>query len=349
MGVRSWEFSTEEQTIQNSSLLARSPWFQEWRLAVQAVFDAADRDALKSSAHTGQPAHQLILIDFPESLPVQAERCWRRWRGMGRVVRLEPAAPKPPGSTFEWLLAGDRGLLNAARSLPRASHADIWVIDAGNGLPQPALAQQPSSPTVVSPVQLGYRSLDLFRQSFSHEMNTMRKDLSDADAVFGSLRKVNVTPWCPPDLAADPLIREFVRSLFLSGNGAVIFPNSFVEWAASEALRRARPSFLAARFGVRSKPKPFTAVAVFENPDEVNPLPPVDDLEGSALDAEVLAPYIWLAAARFDEYRDSTVCVCLAEKSNQAWLVSTDNFPLARETQSVPVDRLRDSLHSWMA
>ncbi len=52
MGVRHWDFSTREQTIQNASLLARSAWFQEWRRAVQVVFDAADRDALTSSAHS---------------------------------------------------------------------------------------------------------------------------------------------------------------------------------------------------------------------------------------------------------------------------------------------------------
>ena len=31
MGVHQWQFSTAEQTIQNSSQLARSPYFQEWR------------------------------------------------------------------------------------------------------------------------------------------------------------------------------------------------------------------------------------------------------------------------------------------------------------------------------
>ena len=51
------------------------------------------------------------------------------------------------------------------------------------------------------------------------------------------LHKVDVTPWCPREVVADPALREFVRTLYLSGNGAVIFGNSFVEWAASEALR----------------------------------------------------------------------------------------------------------------
>src|SRR5260370_30383409 len=42
MEVRKWNFSTNEQTIENSSPLARSPYYQEWRSAVQSVFDAAD-------------------------------------------------------------------------------------------------------------------------------------------------------------------------------------------------------------------------------------------------------------------------------------------------------------------
>ena len=76
-----------------------------------------------------------------------------------------------------------------------------------------------------------------------------------------------------------------------------------MQWASSEAFRRASPNFVAAQFGVRSKPKPFTGVAVFDNPDEVNPLPAVDDLPGSALDAQKIALYVWLAAYRYEEYR----------------------------------------------
>ena len=186
---------------------------------------------------------------------------------------------------------------------PAAAHADIWVVDAGRELSD-SLAMQPGFFTAASsPVLLSNGRLDAYRQNFSHEMNTMRKDLADADAVFDRLRKVDVSPWCPPEVAGDPAVREFVRSLYLSGNGAVIFGNSFVEWASSEAFRRARPSFLAARFGVRTRPKPFTGVAVFDNPDQVNPLPAVDDFEGSAVDAQMLALYVWLAATRFEEYQ----------------------------------------------
>jgi hypothetical protein len=179
-------------------------------------------------------------------------------------------------------------------------------------------------------------------------MNTMRKDLADADAVFDRLRQVDISPWCPPEVAADPAVLEFVRSLYLSGNGAVIFANSFVEWAASEAFRRARPTVVAARFGVRSKPKPFTGVAVFDNPDQVNPLPSVDDFEGSVVDAQMLALYMWLAAGRYEEYQRSTVCVCIAESLSQAYLVAPPEFTLEQAAGPVSLDRLGHALCNWI-
>ena len=106
---------------------------------------------------------------------------------------------------------------------------------------------------------------------------------------------------------------------------------------------------MAAQFGVRSKPKPFTGVAVFENPDQVNPLPAVDDMPGSAVDAQILALYVWLAAARYEEYQRSTVCVCIAESLSQAYIVAPPEFSLLKEPEPVPLERLSQALHTWIA
>ena len=354
MGVRHWEFSTNEQTIQNSSELARSPYFQEWRRAVQAVFDAADKAAMESTAAQPARVNRLVVLEIPGVLPLKEETAWRHWQGIGKPVKLALDAGQK-ADPLELLLLGTpaqgahptQGLLHAAHSRSAATQADIWVIDAGRELSD-SLAAQPSSLTSVSPVLLSYGRLDAYRQNFSHEMNTMRKDLADADAVFDRLRKVDVSAWCPPEVAEDPAVREFVRSLYLSGNGAVIFGNSFVEWASSEAFRRARPSFLAARFGVRSKPKPFTGVAVFDNPDQVNPLPAVDDFEGSAVDAQMLALYAWLAASRYDEYQRSTVCVCIAASLSEAYVVAPPEFTLWQDAGPITLDRLGNALSAWL-
>jgi len=276
--------------------------------------------------------------------------------GNGRPLNLDLTLPTDSASTFELLLTGmpsgfgrrTGGLLEAAQSRPGISSADTWVVDAGRSLIDAIVAQQAPAQIETRAVLLSNARLDNYRQNFSHEMNTMRKDLADADAVFDRLRKVKVEAWCPQEVAADPAIREFVRSLYLTGNGAVIFGNSFVEWAASEALRRARPSFLAAQFGMRSKPKPFTGVAVFDNPDQVNPLPAVDDLQGSAADAQMLALYVWLAASRYQQYQHATVCVCLAESISQAYVVAPPEFGLWQEKQPISFDRLRHALHTWI-
>jgi hypothetical protein len=355
MGVRRWQFSTTEQTIQNSSELARSPYFQEWRRAVQAVFDAADRSSEGNAGVSQNPTRRLVLLEIPKALPLNGARVWRPWQGIGRPIRLDLTLAGQKVSPLELLLAGTPtggaktfdGLLQTARNRSSAAHADVWIVDAGRELVD-ALAG-PKASSAPTPVLLSYGRLDSYRQNFSHEMNTMRKDLADADAVFDRLRKVDVSPWCPSEIAGDAAVREFVRSLYLSGNGAVIFGNSFVEWAASEAFRRARPSFLAARFGVRSKPKPFTGVAVFDNPDQVNPLPSVDDFEGSAVDAQMLALYVWLAAGRYDEYQHSTVCVCIAEGLSQAYVVAPSEFTLGQEAEPVSLDRLGHALHNWIA
>jgi len=357
MGVRHWQFSTSEQTIQNSSQLASSPYFQDWRRAVQSVFDAADAYASKLNGNAVQSERRLVLLHIPHNLPLDRTTVWRRWPETRRTVDLDLSPIGPSQDALGLLLMGSppdaptrlRGLLQIARDMAGTSHADTWVVDAGRSLVDALVEHAPSPESERRAIFLSNGRLDLYRQNFSHEMNSMRKDLADADAVFDRLRKVDVSPWCPPEVNADPAIREFVRSLYLTGNGAVIFGNSFVQWASSEGFRRARPRFLAAQFGVRSKPKPFTGVAVFDNPDQINPLPAVDDLPGSATDAQMLALYVWLAANRYEEYQHSTVCICVAGSVSQACVVAPPEFSLGDEAKPISLARLGSALESWIA
>lgn len=351
MGVHQWQFSTAEQTIQNSSQLARSPYFQQWRRAVQAVFDAADLNASANDGKGSSAQNRLILLSLPQALPLNAETAWRKWAQTGKRIKLDLTSLPAGRSALNQLLLGSTdvhglrhdGLLPLAKARPAATNADTWIIDGGRSLVESIRDASGGH------VQLSYLRLDTYRQNFSHEMNTMRKDLDDADAVIDRLRKVDVSAWCPSEVAADPAVREFVRALYLSGNGAVIFANSFVEWAASEALRRARPTFIAAEFGMRTKPKPFTGVAVFDNPEQINPLPPVDDPQGSAVDAEMLALYIWLAAARYSEYQQSTICLCIAESLAEAYIVAPPEFSPPGQGAPVTLNDLSTTLGRWIA
>ena len=356
MGVRRWHFSTDEQTIQNSSLLARSAYYQDWRRAVQKVFDAAEQYKRNVNGAAGRPRNQLVLLAIPQRLPLDPARVWQKWQGIGRPLILDRALPKEAQGFSQALLAGVRdaagghsgGLLEVALGRSDGSPADTWVLDAGSDLIDEVLPPEGAGVFARPAMLLGYERLKSFRESFSHEMNTMRKDLADADSVYSHLRQVDVEHWCPPEVASQPATREFLRSLFLSGNGALLFGNSFVEWAASEAFRRARPTFLAAHFGVRGKPKPFTSVVLFENPDRLNPLPSVDDLPGSALDAQMLALYVWLAASRYEEYQQHTACICIAESLAQAYVIAPRELDLGREREPITLPRLGATLRSWI-
>ena len=112
-----------------------------------------------------------------------------------------------------------------------------------------------------------------------------------------------------PSIAGDARIREFLRSLLLSGNGSLVFNNSFVQWGASETLRRVQPQVLLASFGIRSKVKPFSGVVLFEDQQRSNPVSDEPDIPGSLVDCVKLAEYVYLSAQRLAPYRDRTVTV----------------------------------------
>lgn len=351
MGVSNWQFSTEEQTILNASLLARSPYYQEWRKAVQKVFDAAE-EHFAGENKTKASRNRLILLVTPQKLPLQATTIWQRWQGVGHALKLDITDAHASQALAQAVLgvtSGEHGstLLDTVARGRGNTAADFWVLDAGGELVESFLNKPPEQDSYPATL-LSYERLRAFREQFSHEINNMHKDLSAADSVYDALRKLDVMSLCPPEIAGLPVIREYLRSLYLSGNGALIYGNSFVEWGASEALRRARPDVLVARFGIRSKPKPFTSVAVFENPDQINPLPAVDDLPGSAIDAQVLSLYVWLAASRYDEYRNAA-CVCLAESLSEAYVIAPADFSLFREAQPIPLDRFRSVLTEWLS
>jgi hypothetical protein len=191
--------------------------------------------------------------------------------------------------------------------------SDLWLIDA-----EAKLRNSISAPVAAS--ALSYAALKPFRDNFLADLNKAPKNIRITDEVMASLRIASWDGLWPAEVAARPRMRKFVIDLFLSGNGALIFPSPFVEWAASEAIRRARPRVVVARFGMRSKPKPFTSIAVFENQQRVSSLPDVDDPENSAIDAMILARYIWLAAQRYPEC-EQTLCLCISESAKSAYLI----------------------------
>jgi hypothetical protein len=101
-----------------------------------------------------------------------------------------------------------------------------------------------------------------------------------------------------------PRVREFIRKLLLSGNGSLVFNNSFTEWGAAEALLAAQPQMLVAGFGIRPKLKPFSSTVLFEDQHRNNPTQDEDDLAGSLIDGQMLSQYVYYSSQREACYQD---------------------------------------------
>ena len=97
----------------------------------------------------------------------------------------------------------------------------------------------------------------------------------------------------------DALLSRFNLSLLTEGSGTQVFATTFVQWAAREALRRAQPITLMARFGPRQRENPMNELlAEAARPPELDP-------QGSLIDADRGAWYNWLNLKRLPFTEDA--------------------------------------------
>jgi hypothetical protein len=337
MGVAGWNFSEARDTMENASLLARSEYYAEWRSEVERFFEAAN--AAQRDSVPNRPSRTRFVIQFlPSNLPVDPLTAWQQWDPRGRAIAISGDSRR----LCELVMQGQPGLTGITVSSGQqggADNSDLWFIDAEEKLGSTLSTQPPMAWSALS-----FATLKPFRDRFLAELNTIPRDIQESDAIMDELRRENWDRWWPAEYAGQPRLCNFIIDLFLSGNGAIIFSNAFVEWAASEVLRRARPRGVVARFGMRSKPKLFTGIAIFENQQTISPIPDVDDPQGSAIDAVILARYIWEAALRYPE-GEQTFGLCVAEHNHSAYMIppAGKDFSWSAQRSMTP-----EEVYSWV-
>ncbi len=308
MGVQNWNFSQDADTMQNASLLARSADYLEWRSQVQRFYSAVE-NAAHAAAQGAAPESRIAVTILPKSLPFERTTVWKKWGNQGVEIQIDG----DPARVAGLLLRPPSSEHDHPAQIAALSASDLWLIDANSGFPESSTAASIFSCAALAPL----------RDRVLAQVNTVPKSIEVTDQTLAAIRARNWDEWLPAEIRSDAALRKFIIDVYLSGNGALIFSNAFVEWAASEAIRRARPRAIVARFGLRAKPKPFTGIAIFENQKHINALPDVDDPQGSALDAVVLARYILLSTQRYPE-NAQTVFLCIAESAQSAYLVLPD-------------------------
>ena len=100
---------------------------------------------------------------------------------------------------------------------------------------------------------------------------------------------------------------RFRVSLFTEGSGTQIYSTTFVQWAAREALRRAQPVTLLARFAPRVREMSLGDLVT--NPHAQPP----PDPEGALIDADMGAYYTWLSLQRLSAADQSRFLVWFEE------------------------------------
>ena len=333
MDLPNWRPGAVGMSIEETGLLARSPLYPQWRTEVEKVF-AHIEAALEPSTGRIRP-RRLLLCVLPAGLPLNAQPVWPELAGQGTWIELS----KPFRESEHALVAA---LAKRPASPALEDIESTWVFECGRDL---AAVVEPTSA-----IDISWGALEAIRRTFLDRLNSIHRDLRSADQTTVELRRLDISASLDPRLGRIPRVREFIRSILLSGNGSLVFNNSFVQWSASEALRRVQPQVLVARFGIRPKIKPFSSLVMFEDQNRSNPTPDQDDPSGSLIDGQMLSQYVHLTARDLVSYRDRLVTIFACADLSRVFVVGSSE-PTAYFSLSappLPSDQLSSRALGWL-
>jgi hypothetical protein len=323
MGVNDRNWPAREFSLANVDFLNRSPYYPAWRTEIAKIFSRLDPVLEEEIARRGRP--RLVLVASPADLPFGPDRMWLRIRSQGKLVPLESEMDLE--SFLPYLVeefAGRQGV----------SPYDSWLIEASHRFTK----KQSRSVGVSFDALQGYRTLLMAEVRRVVELEQIRGPRQ----LGQRLREIRVK--AP---TTNPLLAEFVRSVLLNGNGTLLLNNTFVQWAATQAFRRARPVAAAIVFGVRNKVKPFSSLLIYADQEQATPIPSQMDTLGSYVDLEIFYQYLYRECEKYAEYRNHTVYVFVGEGMDEMLVIAPERFRLPAGKTSV--SSFRHILWDWLA
>ena len=320
-----------------------------WRSEVDGFFQTVD-PALEAQLYPADAPRRLVIQIYGSGIAVQREKLWSRFKRAGVRVPLNLDGTNGTEPFLRRLLGAheDGGstpdLFDAATA---ASPLDAWLIESHEALHDVAGRTKRSNGALTG---LSYDRLRQYRDDLTRALNNkIQSGVESPQAFAAYARSLQIVP--PPGAllySADVLL-AFVRDVLITGNGTLLMNNTFVEWAAVQALRRAQPRILVTRFGVRDKLKPFSSLVMFSQPRASDHLPVVQDPVGSFIDVEQLSYYVWLNAEKTPAYRKKTLYLFLAEGIDEMLAIRSD-MPTATAS-ALPPASLSDvyaTMTHWM-
>jgi hypothetical protein len=323
------------------ALLRRRGLLPRWREEVDLVFRGL-QPALDARLHPPDAPRRVVVVVYGQGIAIQRDKLWARLspRGKRVALRLDGAVAAEPFLRGLFALGPEATLFSAL-----GGAGEAWTVDAGEALH--SLCERPGGGAPVTGIS--YARLREYRESLARALyERVSKGVSGPQELAAYARGLDVAP--PPGalLNANEVVRAFVREILLGGNGTLLVSNTFVEWAAAQALRRAEPRLLVARFGVRDKMKPFSSLLLFSSPRPTDRVPILEDPFGSFVDVEQLGYYVWLHAEKSAAYRGRTLYLFLAEGVDQMLVVRPGGPPAPAAPGEAGLPDVAATMGAWL-
>ena len=182
---------------------------------------------------------------------------------------------------------------------------------------------------------VSYQSLEPVRLALLNKMeNAVQSGIGGPEALRTMMAQLRPEDVSLSGTSDDAVLNRFEVSVLTEGSGTQIFSTTFVQWAAREALRRAQPLTILARFAPRQRDRPMNEMLSGKQQNIVL------DPEGSLIDADMGAFYTCLNLQRLVGGDKASFLVWF-EGHNEALAIAPT---LPRNTESTGAVDLKDLL-----
>ncbi len=324
MGVDRDTWNRKDFTLQHVDFLQRNRRLPEWRETIARIFAEIDPLLDREVARTGRP--RLVIVVSPSELPMGPDRMWQRLQDKGNLVTLA-VEDVELGDYLPRLLTGAPAAERAASLFDLFGEAaqdpyQAWIVEAADPL-------QRLARSIGGWTGLSFTRLAELRQVLMEQVNNMvtREQIPGPRQLGERLQEMN--PGALNRAAGrDPVLRDFLQSVLLNGNGTLLINNTFVEWTSVQAIRRARPPLMGVSFGIRNKVKPFSSLLIYSDQEDTNPIPTQADMLGSYVDLEIFYEYVHNECEKYAEYRRNTGYLFVGQGMDALLAIGPPDFPL---------------------
>ena len=209
---------------------------------------------------------------------------------------------RPHGVYFTQVKAdhGNKTLLDAAAARAKVNPLPFghWYVDGGSS--------ESASPDLSC---VSYGSLDPLRSKLLGTMEASMRSGRGSEALRSTLARIRPEDLGLKSTGADAVLDKFKISLLTEGSGTQLFSTTFVQWTAREALRRAQPLTLLARFAPRRHEESIReSISPKQQKVALDPA-------GSLVDADMGAYYTWINQQRLSQSDKASFLVWFEDHS----------------------------------